>query len=192
MARCNPCLLLIPLPIVACRRSGGVASTWFASIVFLFFWVALFTGITECARKTCADAATAWAFLVFFYVFALFLQIDLFNDVSYKERRDRFRDEEEREKRRKEFRNADSVAPAGRDSINLDEKINDKNPPMTKVELRKGRLQREPNADNEENNENDPKTVRKQLNALNANNTDRRKSAFYVRGDRVPRFSDVV
>lgn len=230
MARCNPCLLLIPLPIVACTRSRSAASTWFTSIIFVFFWLALIAGIDECARGTCADASAIWAFLVFFYIFALFLQFDLFDEeyVSYKERRERFRDAEERarlleEKKQKEFRkkysfqtmveDAERAKPrresvalrkARRDSADLQKMIDDEKKPMTKKELIDKQMQLiteiqlAQGYDDEEKNvlvaifERDLEKIEKQLNALNANNTDRRKSAFYVRGDRVPRFSDVV
>lgn len=221
MARCTPCLLLIPLPIVACMRNRSAYSTWFASFIFIFFWLALIAGIDECARGTCADASAIWAFLVFFYLFALFLQFDLFDEeyVSYKERRERFRDASERarlveKKEREEFKKkfsfqtmakeSDRVAKARRRSIDLRKMIDDEKNPMTKKELIDKQMQLiteiqlAQGYDDEEKNvlvaifERDLEKIEKQLNALNANNTDRRKSAFYVRGDRVPRFSDVV
>lgn len=217
MARCNPCLLLLPLPIVACKRSTTAASTWFTSIIFLFFWLALIAGIDECVRGTCADASEIWAFLVFFYILALWLQFDLFNEqyVSYKERRDRFYDEEEKARlvernNRKEFRKnysfqtmveeAEMVAKARRRSTLLGVEL----PSMDKEKLKEEKLRLESEIelaqgyDDEEKNllvaifERDLEKVERRLNALNANNTDRRKSAFYARGDRVPRFSDVV
>ena len=223
MARCNPCLLLLPLPIVACKRSTSAASTWFTSIIFLFFWLALIAGIDECARGTCADASEIWVFLVFFYVFALWLQFDLFDEeyVSYKERRERFRDAKERarlleEKERKEFRkkysfqtmaeDADRVAKARRRSTLLGVEL----PSMDREKLEEEKIRLETEIElaqsygEEEKNvlvalwKTDLEKVKKKLyeldesvrDALRGNRKGRVPSG--VRGDRVPRFSDVV
>ena len=222
MARCNPCFLLIPLPIAVCMRSRTSLSTGFTTLLFLFFWVSAFVGIDQCVRDgTCANTAPIWVFVVLFYFLALFAQFDVFDEeyVHYKERRKRFRDAEERarlleEKQRKEFRKkysfqsmakeADRVAKARRRSTLLGQKL----PSMTIVELRKelGRLQSELNQikksdkyDDEEKNvliaifEKDLQAVIERLRGENPTSVpafERAKTA--ARGDRVPRFSDVV
>ena len=222
MARFNPCFLLIPLPIAVCMRSRTSLSTGFTTLLFLFFWVSAFVGIDQCVRDgTCANTVPIWVFVVLFYFLALFAQFDMFDEeyVNYKERRKRFRDEKERarlleEKKRKEFRNnysfqsmakeADRVAKARRRSTLLGQKL----PSMTIVELRKelGRLQSELNQmkksdeyDDEEKNvliaifERDLQAVIERLWGENTTSVppfERAKTA--ARGDRVPRFSDVV
>ena len=171
---------------------------------------------------TCANTVPIWVFVVLFYFLALFAQFDMFDEeyVNYKERRKRFRDEKERarlleENKRKEFRKnysfqsmakeeSDRVAKAKRRSTLLGQTL----PSMDSVELRTelGRLQRELNKinksdkyDNEEKNvlisifERDLQAVIERLREENPTSVpafERAKTA--ARGDRVPRFSDVV
>jgi hypothetical protein len=222
MARFNPCFLLIPLPIAVCMRSRTSLSTGFTTLLFLFFWVSAFVGIDQCVRDgTCANTVPIWVFVVLFYFLALFAQFDMFDEeyVNYKERRERFRDAEERarlleEKKREEFKKkysfrsmakeADRVAKARRRSTLLGQKL----PSMTIVELRQelGRLQNELDQikksveyDDEEKNvliaifERDLQAVVERLWGENSTSVpafERAKTA--ARGDRVPRFSDVV
>lgn len=223
MARCNPCLLL-PLPIVACRRSRSAVSTIFATFLFIFFWATLAVGIGECAQGTCTDTLSVWVFAVFFYFLALFAQFDMFDEeyVSYKERRKRFRDAEEqarllKEQKQKKFKKtysirsmikeADRVAKARRRSTLLGVEL----PSMDREKLEEEKIRLETGIElarsygDEEKNaliaifERDLEKVNRKLDELNK---ELKKAAFEhrygvilpsaARGDRVPRFSDVV